>query len=116
MGLVVIAIVVIAVALLASSAPTTGFITGKLQAVGGPAPVPPRPLQGTISVRTSDKRTYSTRVSSGGQFLIQVPIGTYSVTGRSPQYEGGHQPCVYLVPIRVNQNAASNVVVSCQEM
>lgn len=57
------------------------------------------------------------RASVGGcRYGTTQPDAVHGVTGRSPQYDGGQLPCVYLVPIKVNANAASDVVVSCQEL
>jgi hypothetical protein len=115
-GLVVIATVGIAVALLASSPPSTGFVSGRFQAVGGPVSRTPTPLRGTVTVRGSSGKTYNTIVRADGQFLIQVPVGVYGVTGRSPQYMGGQSMCLNVPLIKVNPNAATNVDVNCQEM
>jgi hypothetical protein len=54
-------------------------------------------------------------VGADGQFLIQVPVGSYFVTGSSPLYEGGQSVCLG-IPFKVNENATtSNVDVNCPE-
>jgi hypothetical protein len=101
-----------------ASAPTTGFVSGRLQAVGGPAPGSPRPINGKVTVRGPNGRSYSAKTEADGQFLIQVPVGSYLVTARSPQYEGGQTMCLQTgTPIKVNENSTTgNVTVDCEEM
>ena len=88
-------------------------MSGRLQAVGGPAPGTPRQIGGKVIVRGLNGRSYSAKVGADGQFLIQVPVGSYFVTGSSPLYEGGQSVCLG-IPFKVNENATtSNVDVNC---
>ena len=92
-------------------------MSGKLQAVGGPAPGTPRPIGGKVTVRGPNGKSYSAKVGADGQFLIQVPVGSHFVTGSSPHYEGGQSLCLQSgIPFKVNENAmTSNVDVNCPE-
>jgi len=100
-----------------SSTPGTGFVSGRLQAVGGPAPGAPRAISGTVIARAPNQSSYSVKVGSDGQFLLQLPVGSWVITGRSPQYEGGQAVCLQAgKPIKVSANTTtSNVDVNCQE-
>jgi hypothetical protein len=100
-----------------ASTPLTGFVSGRLQAVGGPAPGTPRLIGGRVTVRGLNGKSYEAKVGAAGQFLIQVPVGSYFVTGSSPLYEGGQSLCLQSgIPIKVNENATTgNVDVNCQE-
>jgi hypothetical protein len=114
----VAAAAVVAVTLAAwASTPTTGFVSGSLQAVGGPAPGKARPISGRVTVRGAKGETYSVKVRADGQFLIQVPVDSgYFVVGSSPFYDGGVG--VYLAGplVAVHENATtSDVIVSCRE-
>ena len=95
----------------------TGTLTGTLQAVGGPG-VSPRPLTGQVTLHgsngSSDSIT-SITVGAGGRFSIPVTVGTYTVTGLSPQYEGGNADCQASGAVTVTTGKASNVEVDCQE-
>jgi hypothetical protein len=67
-------------------------------------------------VRSPNGKSYSAKVGADGQFLIQVSVGSYFVTGSSPLYKGGQSLCLSGIPFKVNENATtSNVDVSCQE-
>jgi len=100
-----------------ASTPPTGFVSGRLQGVGGPAPGTPRPIGGKVTVLSPNGKSYSAKVEADGQFLIQVPVGSYIVTGHSPQYESGQSLCFQAgIPIKVNVNATtSDVDVNCHE-
>jgi hypothetical protein len=111
----VAAAVAVAVTLAAwGSTPTTGFVSGRLQTVGGPAPGTPKPIGGKVIVFGLNEKSYSAKVGADGQFLFQVPVGSYFVRGSSPLYESGGPYC--LGPgFKVNENATTSVDVNCPE-
>ena len=114
---VAVAVAVLVAVTLASwaSTPATGFVSGRLQTVGGPAPGTPKPISGKVTVSGLNGKSYSAKVRADGQFLILVPVGSYSVTGSSPLYTLG-QPACLGIPFKVNENATtSNVHVNCPE-
>ena len=45
---------------------------------------------------------------------MPVTVGTYTVTGLSPQYEGGNAGCQASGPVTVAEGKASTVEVDCQ--
>ena len=104
-------------------AATEATISGHLLAVGGPGGVPPRPLRGSISVAVDAPENYAsggfhllgTQAGSDGSYSISVPPGTYSVTGSSPQYNGGGTTCFSKGVVTVTQGTAVVVNVLCQE-
>jgi photosystem II stability/assembly factor-like uncharacterized protein len=98
------------------SAPQSGLIDGTLEAVGGAAPGTPRPLSGSITLRNSDGRVFTATAGSGGVFTVRVPIGTYTVTGRSPLYDSGSANCYSGGPATVTGAGETiHVIVACSE-
>ena len=93
----------------------TGTLTGTLQAVGGPAGGSPRALSGQVTARESNGARYSFSAGANGRFSIHVPVGTYTVSGQNPDYEGGTAKCQASGPVKVTKGATSSVAVDCQE-
>jgi hypothetical protein len=94
----------------------TGTLTGTLQAVGGPSGVGPRALSGQVTLHGSNGRRDIISVGANGRFSVPVPVGTYTVSGQSPQYEGGAAACKASEPVTVTKGLTSSVKVDCQEM
>jgi hypothetical protein len=96
----------------------TGRLTGTLQAVGGSAGVGPRALRGQVILKgTNGTRDSTTGIAVGasGRFSVPVTVGTYTVSGQSPQYEGGTGACHASGAVTVNKGVTSTVEVDCQE-
>lgn len=93
----------------------TGTLTGTLQAVGGPSGAGPRALSGQITLHGSSGHITGITVGANGRFSAPVPVGTYTVTGQSPQYEGGTADCHASGSITVTKGVTSSVEVDCQE-
>ena len=74
-----------------------GTIAGTLREVGGPPPGLNVTIPGTISV-AGDATAAATRTSTGS-FSVDVPAGTYTVTGTSPMINDGRQQCVTERPV-----------------
>jgi hypothetical protein len=108
------------VVLASCSSPTgpsgpTGTLTGTLQAVGGPPlGVSPRALSGHVTLRRSNAMTGIT-VGANGRFSVPVAVGTYTVSARSPQYEGGTADCHASGPVTVAKGVTSSVEIDCGE-
>lgn len=120
-SLIVLAVVAAGMTVAGCSSPTgppgpTGTLTGTLQAVGGPSGAGPRVLTGqiTLSGRSGTSKTLIT-VGADGRFSVPVTVGTYIVTGESPQYEGGTAICRASGPVTVTKDVTSTVEVDCQE-
>ena len=94
----------------------TGTLTGTLQAVGGPAGVGPRALSGQVTLHQSDGRRDIIYVGANGRFSVPASAGTYTVSGQSPQYDGGTADCKASGPVTVTKGLTSSVEVDCQEM
>ena len=94
----------------------TGTLTGTLQSVGGPSGVGPRALSGQVTLHGSNGRRSIISVGANGRFSVPVPVGTYTVSGQSPQYEGGAADCKASGPVTVTKGLTSSVKVDCQEM
>jgi hypothetical protein len=94
----------------------TGTLTGTLQAVGGPSGAGPRALSGQIFLHESNgTRKSSIAVGANGRFSVPVAVGAYTVTGQSPQYEGGTADCQAPGPVTVTKGVTSSIEVDCQE-
>lgn len=92
----------------------TGTLTGTLQAVGGPSGAGPRALSGQITLHGSSGHITAITVGANGRFAVPVPVGTYTVTGQSPQYDGGTAECHASGPVVVTKGVTSRVEVDCQ--
>jgi photosystem II stability/assembly factor-like uncharacterized protein len=92
-----------------------GTVVGTLEAVGGPAPGTPRPLRGAVTLRDSAGAAFTAAAGSDGMFSVRVPIGSYSITGRSPLYGSGGADCHALDSVTVTAGATTHVLVMCQE-
>jgi hypothetical protein len=98
-----------------SSPPDTGTLDGILQAVGGPAGTAPRPLSGSVTFHGSNGNIATIDLSASGRFSAHLPVGRYTVAGRSPQFEGGAAECQAPGPVTVTKDVTSHVEVDCQE-
>ncbi len=74
------------------SAARTPGISGTLRMVGGPPPGMDRPVAGAVTV-TSATTECGLDVGADGSFELTVPVGTYTVTGRSPSFGGSRYEC-----------------------
>jgi hypothetical protein len=75
------------------TAPPKGEISGRLVAVGGPAPGLPRPLPGHVTVNGPSGKVTTVAVTSNGQFRLELPVGTYTLIGHSPYYGSNEYVC-----------------------
>lgn len=93
----------------------TGQLSGRLQAVGGPAPGRlPNPLSGTVDVQGPER--VALNVGKDGTFGGSLPPGRYRVTGHSPSYDGGKAACQPVHPfVTVVAHQTTHVNVLCQE-
>jgi hypothetical protein len=93
----------------------TGTLNGTLRAVGGPPGIGPRALSGQITLHGSGGHIAGITVGANGRFSVPVPVGKYTVSARSPQYEGGTAHCQASGPVVVTKGVTSSVEVDCQE-
>lgn len=93
----------------------TGTLTGVLQAVGGPPGVGPRALSGQVTLHGSSGHLTGIAVGANGRFSAPVSVGKYTVSGQSPQYEGGNAICHAKEPVTVIKGVKTNVRVDCAE-
>lgn len=89
-------------------------IRGYLQAVGGSPLGTGRPIAGRVTA-SGKEGAFSVSVGSTGQFSIPVFAGTYTVTGTSPDFNGGKTKCIAASPVTVQENGTVVVQVFCQE-
>ena len=119
-SLILLAFMAAGMTLASCSSPTgppgpTGTLTGTLQAVGGPPGTDPRALSGQITLHGSNGAKFGIAVGANGRFSVTATVDTYTVTGRSPQYEGGTADCQAAGPVTVTKGVTSSVEVDCQE-
>lgn len=93
----------------------TGTLTGTLQAVGGPAGVGPRALSGRVTLHGSNGHFATISVGASGRFSLPASVGTYTVSGQSPQFEGGTASCRSSGPVSVTKGVTTKVEVDCNE-
>jgi len=93
----------------------TGTLTGTLQAVGGPPGDGPRALGGQITLHGPRGHLTGITVGADGRFSLPVGVGKYTVSGQSPQYQGGTADCRAPGPVTVAKGVTSRVEVDCQE-
>ena len=98
-----------------SSPPDEGTLDGTLQAVGGPAGTGARPLSGSVTFHGANGNVATIDLSANGRFSAHLPVGRYSVAGRSPRFEGGSGVCQASGPVTVTNDATSRVEIDCQE-
>lgn len=73
--------------------PEQGTLTGHFYAVGGPYPGSPQPYNvGTVTADGPDGR-HTIPITSYGYYTIKLSVGTYTVTGTTPGYNGGKFAC-----------------------
>jgi hypothetical protein len=58
---------------------------------------------------------YTSTVGSNGVYSINVPPGTYNLTGRSPLYQSGTADCQTLAPVEATSASTLIVNVGCEE-
>ena len=108
------------VSLAGCSSPTgppgpTGTLTGTLQVVGGPPGIGTRAVSGQITLHGSSGNIATITVGANGRFSVPVAVDTYTVSARSPRYEGGTGVCRNSGPVVVTKGVTSSVEVNCQE-
>lgn len=112
-GVVLAAIGVAVLAAGCASAQESGTLVGKLEVVGGPSPGLARPLPGTVTATNADgKKTFVT-IGANGKFEVQLPPGSYSLMGHSPQVGGGTYPCTGGT-VHVSVTSRRSADVACQ--
>jgi hypothetical protein len=88
-----------------------GTITGSLREVGGPAPGLDRAIGGVIRV-TRSSNVWEGSTTGAGAFSVDLPVGTYTVTGTSPVIlDGG--VCSAGRPVVVARGRTTTVDVIC---
>jgi hypothetical protein len=101
-----------------STAVVTGTLKGQLLLSGGPPPGKNRPTNGNV-VATSNvgniSYRYSTPVSQSGQFVLHLAPGIYSLTGSSPNYDGGKGKCFGSKKFTVSLSHSTRTIVYCPE-
>jgi hypothetical protein len=96
----------------------SGTLAGKLEAVGGPPGVPPRPLPGTITI-SGGPGNRSATAGADGAFSVTLPPGSYTVVAHSPQFviNGADGWCLPGNPgaVTVRSGATATVLIVCSE-
>ena len=95
-------------------APSRYLVTGTLVESGGPAPGAPKPISGTVAIRsgtTADGSVVATAAASAdGRFQVSLGPGVYVFTADSPLVSG--LPCISTAPL-VLPGPSRTVEVEC---
>lgn len=91
----------------------TGALTGHLFLVGGPAPGTPRALTGEV-IAKGPHGSQVTATDATGRFVLHLPAGRYSLTGRSPLYDDGRTICKPGTPVTIHPASQQTANVYCQ--
>lgn len=77
-------------------------------------------MPGTITMKAAEGKTVTTTARSDGKFTARVPVGTYTVTGRTPRFivNGSEGTCVSVsshgpISVVVAAGQAVSVTVVC---
>jgi hypothetical protein len=89
-------------------------VAGRLIISGGPAPGTPRSSGGEVDAQNANGQSFSVSVPSSGKFILQLPEGSYSLTGTSPQFGEGDK-CSALRDVTVSKGTLVHEDVLCQE-
>jgi hypothetical protein len=93
-------------------------ISGRLEGVGGPAGNPPTPWLGTVTltpVGGDGNQVRTVHTDARGHFdLAAVSVGSYTLTGHSPEYGNGHYLCHGTSTVEVHAHQAAHLNVVCQ--
>ena len=90
-------------------------VKGQLLISGGPFPGKPRPSEGEVTAKTANGQSFAVAVPATGKFALQLPAGTYSLTGSSPQFGGGQYKCLALREVTVSKSRSTHEDVICAE-
>jgi hypothetical protein len=90
-----------------------GILTGHLYVDGGPAPGTQRGVRGTIILQ-GQHGEHRVTVGPDGSYHVQLPIGTYTVTGDSPRYNYGKSICSVDHQVTVTRGQSASADVVCQ--
>jgi hypothetical protein len=94
----------------------TGTVTGHLEMVGGPATpsggTPVFLVPGTITA-VSGSSTFRASAASNGSFTFTLPVGTYKLTGTTPQDDDGKATCIADAPVTVRTGQVTHADVAC---
>ena len=73
--------------------PPLGIVEGRMAEVGGPAPGLARGIAGTLVATSADGHQITAATAAGGRFSTELPPGSYTIVGRSPQYQNNQFTC-----------------------
>jgi len=97
-------------------APSTGTVTGYLEMAGGPATLaggtPSFRVPGTITA-VSARDTQHGPAAKNGAFTLVLPVGTYTLTGTSPQYNSGQGRCIATGRVVIRAGVITRADVTC---
>jgi hypothetical protein len=109
-------------------APVTGHLAGRLVMEGGPMGLGgqqpgERPMPGTVTFAAAGHRQVAVQVGASGTFSVQLPAGTYQVSGRSPDIETSNGsgasetdqelPCSQPLSAKITAGHVATVTVTC---
>lgn len=94
------------------SAPV-GTVEGTMRERGGLPPGLDKPVTGTLIATARDGRRFEATIGSGGGFSTQLPTGTYTVVGHSPEYGSGTYDCNAAGPVTIIADTSTHIELTC---
>ena len=101
-----------------------GTVAGRLIREGGPLgpggqQPAVRPLRGLVQFTSADHRVVNVRVGRSGTFSVSLALGSYHVTGSSPDVGGASAdggsavPCARPVTVTVTPRHTAKITLAC---
>jgi len=109
--LMVAAIICAACSSSPNAQPHLAAVTGTFVIVGGPNGIP-KPTAGVVTFLSPAGMSTHVTVGSTGRFKVELAHGSYSVSGRSPEFGGGSYECTG-GNVNVKQASPNQVQVVC---
>jgi hypothetical protein len=90
-----------------------GTVEGSMHERGGPPPGLDKPVAGTLIATARDGRQFKTTIGPGGRFSTQLPTGTYTVVGHSPEFGSGTYDCNAGGPVTIRRDTPTHIELTC---
>ena len=92
-----------------------GSIRGQLSISGGPAPGTVKATSGNVEAIGIGGVGTSTATDGEGHFSLHLGVGTYSLSGTSPNFDGGKIKCLALAKVIVSKDKTTSADIHCSE-
>jgi hypothetical protein len=90
-----------------------GTVEGTMRERGGPPPGLDKPVACTLIATAGDGRHFNATIGPGGRFSTQLPTGTYTVVGHSPEFGSGTYNCNAGGPVTIFKDTPTHIELTC---